>query len=355
MADKTGIEWTDATWNPVAGCSIISPGCTNCYAMKMGARLAAMGVPLYAGLTQPSKAGPVWTGIMRLAGEKQLTQPMRWKKPRRIFVNSMSDLFHKDVRNEWIDKVFAVAALASQHTLQILTKRSDGMRDWFLGRSGPAHLVDMSRAFAPATMPMTAHEISVRLCPGISPQARALYHAPEPVWPLPNVWLGVSVENRAALYRIDDLRATPAAKRFLSIEPLLEDLGEIDLAGIDWVIAGGESGPAARPMHPDWVRNVRDQCAVAGVPFFFKQWGEWLPDYEEATNRPDDHPEQSRFKTCVWDSDEGAWDETNGHWADGDHWYIADSYYEPEQPMTRVGKHAAGAMLDGIEHKVFPA
>lgn len=307
MAENTGIEWTNATWNPVAGCSVLSPGCKNCYAMKMAARLEAMGVPLYAGLTQPSKAGPVWNGVMRLAGEKQLSQPMRWKKPRRIFVNSMSDLFHEKVLDEWIDRVFAEMDVCQRHIFQILTKRSDRMR---------LHMIDFTDDVLKDSKP------------------------------LPNVWLGVSVENRAALHRIDDLRVTPAAKRFLSLEPLLENLGEIDLTGIDWVIAGGESGKNARPMHPDWVRNIRDQCAAAGVPFFFKQWGAWVPQLGAIDLY--EFGEISRRRWVAWDEDEGRWQ----FW-DRPMW--CDDLGAPEDCMVLVGKKTTGSVLDGIEHKAFPA
>lgn len=219
MSDRSRIEWTDASWNPVRGCTRISPGCARCYAETFAERFR--GVPGH----------PYEQGFdLRLVPEK-LAEPLRWRNPRRIFVNSMSDLFHADVSDEYIGAVVRVMQAANWHTYQVLTKRSERMRDLLAG-----------------------------------PLAVAAEQ--------PHVWWGVSVENRRhGLPRIDHLRAAPAAVRFLSVEPLLEDLGVVDLRGIAWVIVGGESGHGARPMHPDWVRSLRDQCAAAGVPFFFKQWG----------------------------------------------------------------------------------
>lgn len=256
MGAKTGIEWTEATWNPVAGCSVVSAGCTNCYAMKMAARLAAMGAAKYAGLTEPSKAGAVWNGKVRLDYDA-LRVPLRWQRPRRIFVNSMSDLFHCGLADHEVDLVFAVMAMTPQHRYQVLTKRASRMRQWVSGMSLPA--LDVAIVGALHALPGTRSAV--------------------PFWPLRNVWLGVSVEDqKRADERLPHLRDTPAALRWISAEPLL---GRIDLGGavrwLDWVVVGGESGPGARPMHPDWVRSIRDQCAAAGVPFFFKQWGAWRP------------------------------------------------------------------------------
>jgi protein gp37 len=219
MSDHSRIEWTDATWNPVRGCTKVSPGCAHCYAETFAERFR--GVPGH----------PYVHGFdLRLVPEK-LADPLKWREPRRVFVNSMSDLFHVDVPEAYIASVARVMAEADRHTYQVLTKRSVRMRD-LLG--GP------------------------------------LRWAAD----LPHVWWGVSVEDRQhGLPRMDDLRATPAALRFLSVEPLLEDLGAIDLTGIHWVIVGGESGHGARPCDAAWVRSVRDQCQVVGVPFFFKQWG----------------------------------------------------------------------------------
>jgi protein gp37 len=219
MSDKSKIEWTDATWNPVRGCDKISPGCKNCYAATFAERFR--GVPGH----------PYEQGFdLRFVPEK-LAEPFRWPKPKMVFVNSMSDLFHKDVPDAYVARVAEVMRVANWHTYQVLTKRSGRLADML--RTDLRHL------------------------------------AAEP-----HVWWGVSVEDRKhGLPRIDHLRAAPAAVRFLSVEPLLEDLGTIDLSGISWVIVGGESGPRARPMHGDWVRSIRDQCDAAGVAFFFKQWG----------------------------------------------------------------------------------
>jgi len=214
MAGNSHIEWTDATWNPVTGCSKISPGCKNCYAERMAKRLKAMGQPNYV------------NGFRVTVHPHMLDLPLAWRKPRRVFVNSMSDLFHEDVPLEFIRRVFAVMAKAHWHQYQLLTKRS----------------------------------------------ARALELDRHLDWQ-PNIWFGVSIENAAYVHRIEDLRRTRARVRFLSLEPLLGPLPALDLNGIDWVIVGGESGPRARPMKVEWVRQIRDQCLEAGVPFFFKQWG----------------------------------------------------------------------------------
>jgi protein gp37 len=239
MATQSTIEWTETTWNPILGCSIISPGCHNCYAMSMARRLKGVAKSKQAaGLLAGRLAHYVevighdgrWNGEMRLVPEA-LGDPARWRQPRTIFVNSMSDLFHENLPVEDVRKVCEAMANASHHTYQVLTKRADRMRGLL---SGPL------REFAE----------------------------------LPQVWWGTSVENKKhGLPRIEELRLTPAATRFLSVEPLLEDLGTLDLSGIHWVIAGGESGAAARPMEADWVRSVRDQCQAQDVKFFFKQWG----------------------------------------------------------------------------------
>jgi protein gp37 len=224
MAD-TAIEWTDATWNPVAGCAVVSPGCTNCYAMRMAARLDAMGMPKYRMLTRRSGRRVVWTGKIRL-DHKALAMPLRWRKPRRIFVNSMSDLFHNDVPIAFLAKVWSVMERTPWHTYQILTKRPDRM--------------------AEATAPLAV---------------------------LANVWLGTSVENADYLGRLDVLRDVRAAVRFVSFEPLLGSVAAADLTGIHWAIVGGESGPRARPMAKEWVDEVEALCRDAGTAFFFKQWG----------------------------------------------------------------------------------
>jgi protein gp37 len=219
MSDNTRIEWTDATWNPIRGCTKISPGCAHCYAETFAERFR--GVPGH----------PYEQGFdLRLVPEK-LADPLKWPRPRMVFVNSMSDLFHDDVPEDYIQEVIRIMLLADWHTYQVLTKRSERMRS----------LLQTSLRHAAAA---------------------------------PQIWWGVSVENRRdGLPRVEDLRASPAVTRFLSVEPLLEDLGPLDLTGIHWVIAGGESGPGFRPMDSTWVTAIRDQCQNAGVPFFFKQWG----------------------------------------------------------------------------------
>ncbi|MGA7414891.1 MAG: phage Gp37/Gp68 family protein [Bryobacteraceae bacterium] len=211
---KSSIEWTDATWNPVTGCTKISPGCKHCYAERMAKRLKAMGQNNYA------------NGFELTLHPHMLELPLKWRQPSQIFVNSMSDLFHKNVPVSYIENVFDIMRRAHWHQYQVLTKRSERLR---------------------------------QLAPKLS-------------WE-PQIWMGVSVENDDHLYRIDDLCNTGARIKFLSLEPLLGPLRELNLRHIDWVIVGGESGPGARPMHPDWVRQIRDQCLRAKVPFFFKQWG----------------------------------------------------------------------------------
>ena len=222
---STSIEWTDATWNPVAGCTVISPGCTNCYAMRMAARLEAMGTTKYRSLTRKTGKRWVWTGLVRI-DRAALSLPSSWRKPRRIFVNSMSDLFHPAVPPEFVAEVWQVMRHASQHTYQILTKRPERM----------AELTD--------SLPV-----------------------------LKNVWLGTSVENSEYLWRLDYLRSVRAAIHFVSFEPLLGSVARVDLSGIEWVIVGGESGPRARPMRRAWVEEIQAACRDAGTAFFFKQWG----------------------------------------------------------------------------------
>lgn len=242
MTGGTGIGWTDETWNPTTGCDRISPGCANCYALTMAGRLKKMGSAKYQNDGDPRTSGP---GFGLTVHPDTLDQPIRWTRPRMIFVNSMSDLFHRDVPEWFISAVWDVMTVAPHHTFQILTKRSRRMRQVLTGES---------HGMAFSTMPWVG-----------------------PVAPLSNVWLGVSVETEPYQFRIDDLRATPAALRFLSLEPLLGPLDALDLTDIGWVIVGGESGPNARLVDPDWVRSIRDQCAAAGVPFFFKQWGGTSP------------------------------------------------------------------------------
>lgn len=225
MADTT-IEWTDVTWNPVAGCTIMSAGCTNCYAMRMAARLEAMGVDKYRGLTRKSGGRAKWTGTLRL-DEDALSVPERWSKPRNVFVNSMSDLFHPDVPADFIARVWDVMKRTPRHTYQILTKRPDRM----------------------AEVLSSGFDV------------------------LPNVWLGASVEDNRVIHRLDELRHVAAAIRFVSFEPLIGSVAGGRLNDIHWAIVGGESGPNARPMNPVWIDEIFDMCTDAGAAFFFKQWG----------------------------------------------------------------------------------
>ncbi len=221
MASQSSIEWTEQTWNPVTGCTKVSPGCKHCYAETMAKRLQAMGARGY-------EEGFSKVSLM----SERLNQPVARKKPTTYFVNSMSDLFHPDVPDTYIDQVFDVMRRCPQHSFQILTKRAERLREYFSSRNAPA-----------------------------------------------NAWLGVSVEDRKyGKPRISELQAVAATKRFLSVEPLLEDVGELDLTGIDWVIVGGESGLKARPMKEQWVLSIQQQCETADVAFFFKQWGTWGRD-----------------------------------------------------------------------------
>lgn len=314
MSDKAKIEWTDATWNPVTGCTKVSSGCKHCYAEREWPRLTKL-VPAYA--------GRAFTDVR--THEDRLGQPLRWKKPRKVFVNSMSDLFHPDVPDEFIDRVFEVMALSQQHTFQVLTKRADRMQDYVTRLNGG--------------------RLRNRLLMVDAPNSAL-------AWPLPNVWLGVSVEDQASAdERIPLLLDTPAAVRWISAEPLLGPVSfrwakwhdyshrqpgfvhnHLDgMRGIDWVVVGGESGPKARPMHPDWARSLRDQCASAGVPFLFKQWGEWFP-------------------TSIGQggSQIGAWngDDFMPGWGD---------IKNPDNNMVRAGRHAfGGRLLDGVQHDGYP-
>jgi protein gp37 len=391
MADKSKIEWTDATWNPVRGCSVVSKGCRNCYAMQVTARFsqrywevwqgatlicsakqklteaearnkvaneAAHGVVMearpssegqaYEGLAYRNSSGAHWTGKVALI-EKHLEDPLRWQRPRRIFVNSLSDLFHESIPDEWIDRIFAVMALGDWHTYQVLTKRPQRMRDYL---SNPnCQLNVWNAAFAFAAQYPRLKELANR--------HRVVRNGMDARWPLPGVWLGVSVEDqKAADERIPLLLQTPAAVRWLSVEPLL---GPIDIKhpgvrsilntqhGIHWVVVGGESGTGARPMHPDWARSIRDQCVAAGVPFFFKQWGEW--DGGGVFGSGCDDP----CGRCVIALRK--WDGTR--WT-GAGLSITGTDWEPGNHLTgglqihRVGKKRAGRLLDGREWNEYP-
>lgn len=227
MADGSSIEWTESTWNPTTGCDRVSPGCDNCYALTLAKRLKAMGSDKYRNDGDPRTSGP---GFRLTLHPDAIDLPRSWRRPRLIFVDSMSDLFHPEVPLSFIERVFSVMADTPHHTYQILTKRSKRL----------AQLAD--------SLPWS-----------------------------PNVWIGVTVETSRYAFRVDHLRSVDAAMRFVSAEPLLGPLPDLDLTKVDWLIAGGESGPGARPLNASWVRSLRDQCAAAGVAFFFKQWGGTTP------------------------------------------------------------------------------
>lgn len=353
MGQKSAIEWTEATWNPIRGCTRVSEGCRRCYAERTAIRFAGKGQP-YEGLVQITNGHPQWTGKVQMV-ENHLKDPLKWKEPRRIFVNSMSDLFHEALSFEDIDKIFAVMVMSHRHTFQVLTKRPERMLQYMKEIQDDDK--DMHRWVSEAC------EISG------SPCASHLIEDAE--WPPKNIWLGVSVENQdTADERIPLLIQTPAAVRWLSAEPLL---GPIDLMclpvpqhdhfkfcaltecdddhfynvheKLKWVVAGGESGPGARPMHPDWARALRNQCASYDVPFFFKQWGEYQPQ-----NCMNDAPDSK--EACE------SWREGQiPLLPDGTDCRGSELLADPElgcRLMTKVGKKAAGSLLDGKEWKQYP-
>jgi protein gp37 len=311
---NTNIQWTDATWNAVVGCSPASPGCTNCYAMSY-AHQRLSHLMKYDRTTDAVNDNAVWTGVVRL-WEPSLREPFGWRAPRKIFVNSMSDLFHEKLSDTAIARVWAVMALTGRHTYQVLTKRADRMQRWINDPATPG-LVEAE---------MRQYDLTAKL-----------------TWPLENVWVGISVEDqKRARERIPLLLRSQAAIRFISAEPLLERVelraalgvsggaagsGTLKEMGLDWVIVGGESGSKARPMHPDWARSLRDECAAEGIAFFFKQRGEWC---WEAVRK-------------------GA--EAIGLMPDG-------TMVAPGTPgaatLRKVGTRASGTLLDGWAHLAFP-
>lgn len=278
MGDKSGISWTEATWNPIVGCSIVSPGCTNCYAMQQAARITRMNpASHYEGTTKEVNGNYVWTGVLKQAPDHIATAPLRWKKPRLIFVNSMSDLFHESIPDEWIDRVMAVMTISQQHTFQVLTKRPQRMRSYL-------------SAITKERIQKMAYELSH--C--VQYEGRWLFDLP-----LPNVWFGVSAEDQTRFNeRQDDLINTPAAVRFVSYEPALGNIDICEAVGmwwnqtmnswegshsrpinrdkwggkkIDWIIYGGESGPDFRPDQVRWAEGMMEQCKAAGIAFYYKQ------------------------------------------------------------------------------------
>jgi protein gp37 len=388
MAEHSTIEWTDATWQIVTGCSLESPGCTNCYAMKLAGTRLQHHVSR-EGLTVPSKSGPVWNGKVRF-NEQWLLQPMLWTRGRNIFVAAHGDLFHPEVADSVLDQVFAVMAASPQHTFQVLTKRSARARAYLMAPDVVARIIAALEALAEIIGPGKSSR---------DPKGGAGWNAwaaaenlklgnvqsSWPLWPLKNVWLGVSAEDqRRADERVPDLLATPAAVRFVSAEPLLgpidftnlgreaaplnDDVRQDALRGylydedphdgsahgvtpgygrLDWIIVGGESGPNARPMHPAWARSIRDQCAAAGVAYLFKQWGAWGPE----------HPAWPRAQATVMADDGTLYQPEDLAYPDGARRGEAIRANHDRARLTsiyRVGKKAAGRLLDGVEHNGMP-
>lgn len=366
MSQGSRIEWTQATWNPVAGCTPVSPGCLNCYAARMALRLGRMGGATGRKYEKTAKRAPggrpVFTGHISL-DEDALDLPRSWRLGRLIFVNSMSDLFHELVPDEFIDQVFAVMAMAPQHTFQVLTKRPERMAAYFAEKWQPAVAMGATEGEDRSdhvwyAMQNHALHLSDRAVAHLFDKDDNYIRFP---WPLPNVWLGTSTEDqKTADERVPHLLNTPAAVRFLSCEPLLGpitlgqwqpegvyidwlrgfDGSEPAIPGLDWIIAGGESGPDARPMHPDWARGLRDQCVAAGVPYFMKQWGEWRqhdePDATHIVRRDGSFYERSSFaRTATADM-------------------LSDLSGLGLVRIKRVGNKAAGRLLDGREWNEFP-
>jgi len=327
MGDNSGISWTNATWNPVSGCTKLTPECTHCYAERDWHRLTHLA----------AYAGREFTDVA--CHEDRLDQPIRWKRPRLIFVCSMSDLFHDDVPDDFIDQVFAVMALSPQHTFQVLTKRAERMQRYLSDDHRASYVEGRAERMARG-----------RGAP--IPEGKYLK------WPLAHVWVGVTAGTQAtANERIPLLMKTPAAKHWVSMEPLL---GPVDLlatpAGdilcrcdgciemtpetrLDWVVVGGESGPKARPMHSAWVKALRDQCVTNHVTFFFKQWGEWIPG-RDATNDQLNNP---RVR--------GGWVSLAGGFHDGNN---AAAFLEGDENVLRVGRKSAGECIEGVEYKEMP-
>lgn len=377
MADKSNIEWTDASWTPIRAryknplgqtklgwhCEHVSPGCENCYSGEMNERRFGTGLPFKPGHRKD---------VDIFLDEKMLLAPLKWKRPRKIFVCSMTDLFGEFVPDEWIDKLFAVMALCPQHTFQVLTKRSKRMREYMTASGLQSRLADAANEFwlahKKASMVLLKFSIDV---PGKVTVGTVTAFTQ---FPFPHVWLGVSCEDQTrADERIPDLLATPAAVRFVSAEPLLGpiDFNKLnwiggrkidalssytstplaapgywqhepnDMPKLDWIIIGGESGLNARPMHPDWAGSIRDQCAAAGTAFFFKQWGEWTPG-ENAKYAP-----TRTERTAEWWNHEWHFGTLTPKQSD-------ELRGEDDPDLYRIGKKRAGHRLDGVEHQEFP-
>lgn len=385
------IEWTDQTWNPIVGCTKVSSECLNCYAEREARRFAFNPkTPQYAKVIRNG----YWNGKTAFV-ESALEKPLHWRKPRMIFVCSMSDLFHETVPFEWIDRVFAAMALCPQHTFQVLTKRPKRMREYLssedtqerINECMTVHPLDIitSKVF---DIPMIPYNEIVGVDATQASPEPVLDEAPEFPWPLPNVWLGVTAgTQQAADERVPVLLDTPATVRFVSVEPMLEEvdlsdfeypydrnapglaLGHDWLTGeewsyssifgggpswiegddygekrLHWVICGGESGTCARPMHPDWARSLRDQCKKAVVPFLFKQWGEWVqskPDERDTPHQGWWHPDYPAGQLPGPGDERGCWGDEKLAEAGCIH-------------VSRVGKNAAGRALDGVVHDEYP-
>lgn len=344
MGDKTGISWTQtrhpdgtvtpgATWSPVSGCTKLTAECKHCYVERDWHRLTHL----------PAYQGRKFTDIA--CHEERLDQPLRWQRARRIFVCSTADLFHDDIPDAFLDRVFAVIALCPQHTFLVLTKRADRMQR-YLSAPGRREAIAKAADGFPARHPVdwVRADGSESFERGGDPNEEAEWL---PRWPLPNVHVGVTAGTQeSANARLPFLMATPAAKHWVSMEPLLEPvdlkLNESSGHGIDWVVVGGESGSRnkARPMHPQWAMDIRDQCTKAGVPFYFKQQGEWIPG-RNATN---DQRDDTKVIGCWVNVHDGRTHDGNSH----------DAFRDGDTNMLYVGRKAAGEMLDGREYKEMP-
>ncbi|MFV8274924.1 phage Gp37/Gp68 family protein [Mycobacteroides abscessus] len=357
MGDKTGIEWTDATWNVVIGCDKVSPGCDHCYAIRTAHRMQAHPNPKVVEPYAGTESSGEWTGRVNLVTDR-LALPLQWKQPRRIFVNAQSDLFHDQVPDQYIARVFAIMAVAQHHTFQILTKRHARMRSLLSSADGSFIYNALLSMFADQTLRVPAKgPLTVQVQEALNRNAFGQG------WPLPNVWLGVSAEDqKRADLRIPALLDTPAAVRWISAEPLL---GPVNLhtdpikAGtpfwgsqLDWVVVGGESGSGARPMHPWWAESLHRQCVAAGVPFLFKQWGDWTPMAPLKKGRFD-------FSGIAMTDDGNTYNAGDLDWPDGPRRgeaMRADFPHHHPTSMYRVGKKAAGRELyhDGRTFDEYP-